>query len=552
MRIFAVVWFFFLHPGSTNTSGIISFYADFLDEVELRANADRVRRAAQAADAGGAPPAAGGHARGPGGLAPGFLLHGGLGRARPRQGVRGSTSATPAVPKLEFVQGTGSIAGLGIQASALGQVLLCARRRWPASARARGLERASAVGEQSLSERTPEASAPQNLGMSVGYQVEGKLFLRWLANESSVNQSIVTTLFERYRWKRTTVDGKKSFSIYYPFIGICGALHLGDIAHVFTGSDELGIRSRLTLFSSRPSFKRRRQLREATDALTAGSATWKADMLANFYKLFQAHHPEFAPGAAFQYSKGFPLRVNTLEAGPADARFTETFDHHVDQQEESYLTSHEDFKVHGKKKTRGLRWALLFFLLESAMSPAATVDAWPTAVTAACVEAADEWVTYCDALFDVIQTALAPAEAAAAAAAPRPQLARSGGTIGLSVSDPWGYFTGLPNTVKPLVPRVMSILARYDKTWILSSQVRHLQPVSAICDGAGNDNVIYSVVYAAMALMLYFGLASVQLTRNATGPKNLVLNKRALVDGDVVPPRALAAIRVAPQESLPL
>ena len=98
----------------------------------------------------------------------------------------------------------------------------------------------------------------------------------------------------------------------------------------------------------------------------------------------------------------------------------------------------------------------------------------------------------------------------------------------------------------------MSILARYDKTWILSSQVRHLQPVSAICDGAGNDSVIYSVVYAAMALMLYFGLASVQLTRNATGPKNLVLNKRALVDGDIVPPRALAAIRVAPQESLPL
>ena len=65
-----------------------------------------------------------------------------------------------------------------------------------------------ATSERFLPQRVSEAAAPQNLGMSVGFQVEGKLFLRWLANESSVNQSIVTTLFERYRWKRTTVDGK--------------------------------------------------------------------------------------------------------------------------------------------------------------------------------------------------------------------------------------------------------------------------------------------------------------------------------------------------------
>ena len=75
---------------------------------------------------------------------------------------------------VDIVQGTGSIEGLGLR-----------------------------------------ASLPQNLGMSVGFHVEGKLWLRWMLDQGALNKAIVITLFERFRWKRTTIDGKNLF----PFTG---------------------------------------------------------------------------------------------------------------------------------------------------------------------------------------------------------------------------------------------------------------------------------------------------------------------------------------------
>ena len=48
-------------------------------------------------------------------------------------------------------------------------------------------------------------SSPQNLGRSVGYLAEGKRFLRWLQAEGSMNESIATELYERAKWKRTTI-----------------------------------------------------------------------------------------------------------------------------------------------------------------------------------------------------------------------------------------------------------------------------------------------------------------------------------------------------------
>ena len=38
IKIYALIWAFFLHMGSTNTSGVITDHADILDEIELAAN----------------------------------------------------------------------------------------------------------------------------------------------------------------------------------------------------------------------------------------------------------------------------------------------------------------------------------------------------------------------------------------------------------------------------------------------------------------------------------------------------------------------------------
>ena len=40
-KVFSLVWFFFLYLGSTNTSGLISFSSNILDEIEIEVNRDR-------------------------------------------------------------------------------------------------------------------------------------------------------------------------------------------------------------------------------------------------------------------------------------------------------------------------------------------------------------------------------------------------------------------------------------------------------------------------------------------------------------------------------
>ena len=45
---------------------------------------------------------------------------------------------------------------------------------------------------------------------------EGKRLLIWLQNEEHMNESIAVELYERSKWKRTTMDGTRSFTIYHP------------------------------------------------------------------------------------------------------------------------------------------------------------------------------------------------------------------------------------------------------------------------------------------------------------------------------------------------
>ena len=473
IAIFAVIWFMFVHPGSTNTSGIISFYGDFLDEIELKANDDRLA-AWKARGHEELPSAAG---------APAPLQHGVARVDNRRRGSAGGARPEP----LEFVQGTGSVEGLGIM-----------------------------------------ASATQNLGMGVGFQVEGSLFLRWLLSESLVNQSIVTTLFERFRWKRTTVDGKKSFSIYYPFIVVAGALHLNDIWDLFTGDDDLGLRSRLTFFFSRPSFKRRHELHAASTHLQAANPEWKKNLFNAFYKIFQAHHPDFSPGHHFRISKTYPFRVYTLKQGDADARFTATFNHHVEQQELSYLSSHEEFKTHGKKKTKSLRWALLFLILQTGMSPESTVTSWPTTVDAASMEAGEAWVTYCDAVSDAISEIYAhlqevkenPARAVASSTS------NAHAHLTATLAAPLHQWEVLAQPARQAAYKILLVVVRMNKVWIQSSTLRNCLAVREEFGEQADTPESYAILCTACGLLAYFGLASLALSTNASGPKFLLLVKK--------------------------
>ena len=139
--IYGVLWFFFLHPGATSTSNLLRLYSDALDIVEHRARADRVRRREEWTQTRGRDAAADDGRRAP--AAPG---------------------KNPYKGELNITLSSGSLEGEG---------RLMAQE--------------------------------QNLGRSTGYMAEGKRFFKWLLQEGSLNESIATELYERSKWKRTTI-----------------------------------------------------------------------------------------------------------------------------------------------------------------------------------------------------------------------------------------------------------------------------------------------------------------------------------------------------------
>ena len=48
-------------------------------------------------------------------------------------------------------------------------------------------------------------------GRSCAFQAEGKRTFSWVQQEGHVNEATVTKLHERYKWKRTTINGDRSF-----------------------------------------------------------------------------------------------------------------------------------------------------------------------------------------------------------------------------------------------------------------------------------------------------------------------------------------------------
>ena len=103
--------------------------------------------------------------------------------------------------------------------------------------------------------------------------------------------------------------------------------------------------------------------------------------------------------------------------------FTATFDHHVEQQSLAYLSSHEEFKTHGKKNTKHLRWALLFFILLAGLDAGTTVPTWPTEISTAAMEAAQVWTDYCERLQGLVADVFG-------------QVAETGAAVGGSVTSP--------------------------------------------------------------------------------------------------------------------
>ncbi len=323
LRVFSVLWLFFLHPGSTQTSGLLRLYSDVYDGIELDMNADRrTRRAAHA-------------------------------KAAPKNLARRARS-NPYAGDIKMTLPTGSLERVGLN-----------------------------------------MSQPQNTARSCGFMPEGKRFIRWLDNESSINEAIVTELFERYKWDREVLNQDRCFTNYFPYLSVCGALHFQDVAKLFSGDDPLGLLGRLSFVFTTPEFVDLEHL-EAANALTNPIFGHLEQSLAVvFRRIHEAHSCDWTPADQFTRMKGYPFRIYRVEDDAARQLLREKFDLHVKRQRETYLQDHDQFKLEGKAKTRNLRFALPFYCLDQARRNV-PLDAWSTSLDSTSLTAANVLGEYLD------------------------------------------------------------------------------------------------------------------------------------------------------------
>ncbi|CAE7289004.1 unnamed protein product [Symbiodinium microadriaticum] len=203
-------------------------------------------------------------------------------------------------------------------------------------------------GSGSLEGEGKLMALPQNLGRSVSFMTEGKRLLKWLQNEGAVNQSIVVELWERMKWKRSTVHADRTFTVMCPFFLAAGALHVEDPLDLYVLNDPLGVRGRLGLLYARPTFKRAAEVEEAAASITLARFGLEASITGVFKAVASVHDPVHSVSPAqFESFKGFHFRIYTLSA-EARTAFHHVFDEHTKAHEEARLVNMAEAKYHSK------------------------------------------------------------------------------------------------------------------------------------------------------------------------------------------------------------
>ena len=364
-----------------------------------------------------------------------------------------------------------------------------------------------------------------------GYLVEGTQFLQWLQTEFGVNKAIATQLWERMSWQRDVINLQRSFSMPYPFLGVCGAFRLEDIWPLYAQADPLGRRGRLCLFYSRPVMKRARDIEAANERLgnTGGTNRLEALLIDRFYRVYQAHALEHGDEAVFVYHLGYPFLNYTFAAEnnqEAKQLFVAHFDHHATLQEENYLVQHEASKRHGKLKGKHLRLALNWANLQSAFARTEPT-AWPTTVSAAAMKAADLLGKYCEGVTDVINKFVARPEPAAAAPQPKEERGFVGRIARLRAMPLAAFLEQHPVASNPHLKPFIAMVLRMHSVWCDSTLLKSHCFVRDNLPQSPHEEKILLILLALVCLEK-LQLAACGLSTNSSGPRKLFACKRHL------------------------
>ena len=365
-----------------------------------------------------------------------------------------------------------------------------------------------------------------------GFLVEGTQFLQWLQTEFGVNKAIATQLWERMSWQRDVINLQRSFSMPYPFIGVCGALHLEDIWPLFTGSDPLGLRGRLCLFYTRPVMKRAREIAAANTRIgnAKGSNHLEKLLVDRYFPIYQAHAQEHRDEGHFTFHLDYPFLNYDFAADAnnvAEVAFFRHFDQHAQLQEETYLVNHEQSKKHGKLKGKHLRHALNWQNLVNAWQPA-EVAAWPTGITQMSLTAADLIGQHCEGVAAVVQSfaAAQTASTSSVPGGPAEVVPRSiGGRISTMLATSTSDLLDAVTSNRKILLQFIALLLQMRTTWLDSTRLRsHSFIRDQFADGSADETLL--LVLRALCVVHRLGLGVCAASTNTTGPKRLFLVKR--------------------------
>lgn len=368
-----------------------------------------------------------------------------------------------------------------------------------------------------------------------GYLVEGTQFLQWLQAEFGVNKAIATQLWERMSWQRDVINLQRSFSMPYPFLGVCGALHLEDIWPLYTHADPLGLRGRLCLFYSRPVMKRAREIEAANARLgnEGGGNRLESLLVDRFYRVYQAHATEHRDELIFSYHLGYPFVNYTFapdNENEAKQLFVKHFDHHATLQEENYLVQHEASKRHGKLKGKHLRLALNWANLQSAFA-GVEPTAWPTQIPASAMQAAELLGRYCEGVTDTIYEFLDRSRPApdqqVPGAAPKEERGQVGRMQRLLHMTLEQLLQQYPAAANPHLQGFLCLLLKMQTVWLDSTLLRsHCFVRDSLPQGSAEAKA--QLVMVGLAMLAKLQLATAALSTNINGPRKLLAVKRSV------------------------
>ena len=372
---------------------------------------------------------------------------------------------------------------------------------------------------------------------AAGFLVEGTQFLQWLSAEFGVKKAIATQLWERMAWQRDVINNLRSFSMPYPFLGVCGALHLEDVWPLYSVADPLGLRGRLCFVYSRPAMKRARDIMAANDALgnSRGSNALEDRLVERFFHVYKAHALEHQNEARFSHHLGYPFlnyAFSPQDDNKAEKLFIRHFDTQAHLQEENYLVRHEVSKRHGKLKGKHLRLALNWHNVLLSFEGVLPSD-WTTELSAHALQAAELIGKHNEAVSDLLADFVArakaqkadPASGPGADSGSRTLAARVGRLRGLPFQD---FLNDAPPDIKQHLIGFAASVLQMRTTWLDATLLKAHSYVRDAFPEAPDQRL--PLVWRVLILLEKLQLLSCGLTINPSGPRRLLAVKRPSTD----------------------